>query len=154
MLGWRMLISGAPDALLAVEGREHYGFVVNFRGVLVDGGCGLSAEVAVTRVEVESADVVGAVGAGKLHASLDACDGVETLHRVECSPLARERKTRGWGGEGNDGKALMWERVVNRHRTSDFGPRTFSTHPFTHAGKSRFLHFAVAGASAPVGMTN
>src|SRR4029077_8112645 len=70
----------APDALLGVEGGEHYGFVVDAGGVAVDGGGGLGAEVAVAEVEVESADVVGAVGAGELHASLDACDGVEALH--------------------------------------------------------------------------
>jgi hypothetical protein len=72
--------SGAPDALLGVEGRKHYGFVVDAGGVTVDGGGGLSAEVAVAKVEVEGADVVGTVGAGELHASLDARDGVKALH--------------------------------------------------------------------------
>jgi hypothetical protein len=71
---------GAPDALLGVEGGEHYGFVVDFGGVLVDLGGGLGAEVAVARVKVESADLVGAVRAGELHASLDARHGVEPLH--------------------------------------------------------------------------
>ena len=71
----------APDALLRVEGGEHYGFVVDSGGVLVDFSGGLGAEVAVAGIEVESADMVGAVGAGELYASLDACDGVETLHR-------------------------------------------------------------------------
>ena len=47
--------------MLGVEGGEHYGFVVDVGGVLVDGGGGLGAEVAVARVEVESSDVVGAV---------------------------------------------------------------------------------------------
>jgi hypothetical protein len=75
----------APDALLGVEGGEHYGLVVDASGVEVDGGGGLGAEVAVAGVEVEGADVVGAVGAGKLHASLDAGDGVEALHRFESS---------------------------------------------------------------------
>jgi hypothetical protein len=34
--------------------------------------------------------VVGAVGAGEPHASLDARDGVEAFHNFECSLLARE----------------------------------------------------------------
>ena len=72
--------SGAPDGLLGVKGREHDGLVVDFGGVLVDGGGGLGAEVAVAGIEVEGADVVGAMGAGKLHAALDASDGVLALH--------------------------------------------------------------------------
>ncbi len=64
--------------------------MVDAGGVAVDGGGGLGAEVAVTGIEVESADVVSAVGAGEPHASLDACHGVETFHRFECSLLARE----------------------------------------------------------------
>ena len=65
---------------MAVEGREHYGLVVDAGGVPVDGGGGLGTEVAVAGVEVEGADMVSAVGASELHASLDAGDGVETLH--------------------------------------------------------------------------
>jgi hypothetical protein len=53
--------------------------------------------------------VVGAMGAGEPHASLDAGDGVETLHRIECSLLAANEKARGVSGEGNDGEVLMWE---------------------------------------------
>ena len=68
--------------------------MVDAGGVAVDGGGGLGAEVAVAGVEVESADVVGAVGAGELHASLDAGDGVEALHRFECSLFVRGGKTR------------------------------------------------------------
>jgi hypothetical protein len=71
--------------LLGVEGREHDRFVVDARGMPVDGGGSLGAKVAVAGVEIESADVVGAMGAGELHASLDAGDGVETLHRFESS---------------------------------------------------------------------
>ena len=89
--------------LLGVERGEHYGFVVDVGGVAVDGGGGLSAEVAVAGVEVEGADVVGAVGAGELHAALDACDGVEAFHNSECSLLAGKAKARGWGSEGNRG---------------------------------------------------
>lgn len=77
--------------------------MVNFGGVLVDGGGGLGAQVAVARVEIERADVVGAVGAGELHASLNAGNGVEALHNIECSLFAGKRKARGWGGEGNAG---------------------------------------------------
>jgi hypothetical protein len=82
--------SAAVDVLLSVKGGEHDRLVVNFGGVLVDRGCGLSAKVAVARVEVEGADVVGTMGAGEPHASLDAGDGVKALHSSECSPLARE----------------------------------------------------------------
>ena len=72
---------GAPDALLSVEGGEHHGLVVNAGGVEIDGGSGLGAEVAVAGVEVECADVVRAAGTGKLHAALDASDGVVSLHK-------------------------------------------------------------------------
>ena len=98
-----MAESAAPDVLLGIERRKHDGLVVDAGGVLVDGGCSLGAEVAVARVEVECADVVGAVGAGKLHAALDASDGVEALHRFECNPFAAKGKARGWGSEGNEG---------------------------------------------------
>ncbi|MFZ0899929.1 MAG: hypothetical protein WBW98_04095 [Candidatus Sulfotelmatobacter sp.] len=69
-----------PDVLLGVEGGEHYGLVVDAGGVLIDGSGGLGAEVAVAGIEVESADVMGAVGAGELHAAFDASDGVEAFH--------------------------------------------------------------------------
>ena len=72
--------SGAPDALLGIEGGEHYRLVVDAGSVAVDGGCGLGAEVAVAEIEVESADVVGAVSTGELHAAFDAGDGVEAFH--------------------------------------------------------------------------
>ena len=77
--------------------------MVDAGGVAVDGGGGLGAEVAVAGVEVEGADVVGAVGAGELHASLDAGDGVEALHRFQSSLFVGEGKARGWGSEGNVG---------------------------------------------------
>jgi len=54
-------------------------------GVAVDCRGGLGAEVAIVEVEVESADVVGATGAGELHASLDAGDGVVSFHNFESS---------------------------------------------------------------------
>ena len=59
--------------------------MVNAGGVAIDGGGGLGAKVAVVEVEVESADVVGATGAGELHASLDAGDGVVSFHNFESS---------------------------------------------------------------------
>src|SRR5580698_5916399 len=73
---------GTPDSLLGVEGGKHYGFVVDAGGVTVDDGGGLSAEVAVAGIEIESGDVVGAAGAGELHAALDASDGVVSLHNL------------------------------------------------------------------------
>ena len=88
---------GAPDALLGIERGEHHRFVVDVGGVLVDGGGGLRAQVAVAGVEVEGADVVSAVGAGEPHASLDARDGVETLHSSEC--MARGGEVVGTSGE-------------------------------------------------------
>ena len=84
----------APDALLSIEGGEHYGLVVDAGGVAVNGAGGLGAKVAIAQVEIERADVVGAMGAGKLHASLDAGDGVEALHNFEFNHLAQERKAR------------------------------------------------------------
>ncbi len=107
--------SGAPDVLLGVERGEHYGLVVDFGGVLVDGGGSLGAEVAVARVEVERGDVVGAVRAGELHATFDASDGVEAFHRIECSPLVGDEKARGVGSEGNEGGVPKGERACRGH---------------------------------------
>jgi len=86
--------SGAPDVLLGVERGEHYGLVVDGGGVVVDGGGGLGAKVAVARIEIESADVVSAVGAGELHAALDAHHGVEAFHNFECSLFTQKGKAR------------------------------------------------------------
>ena len=90
--------------------------MVDAGGVAVDGGGGLGAEVAVARVEVESADVVGAVGAGEPHASLDARHGVETFHnssvvlwrRMERHGGGAAKVTRvGWSGEFRSGNGEM-----------------------------------------------
>ena len=89
--------------------------MVDAGGVLVNGGGGLSAQVAVAGVEVQSADVVGAVSAAELHAAFGAGDSVQALHRLECNLLAWERKTRRWGSESNR-KGLM--------RRLDLGPQT------------------------------
>ena len=97
--------------LLGVKRGEHYGLVMDFGGVLVDGSGGLSAEVAVTRVEVERGDVVSAVRASELHAAFDASDGVEAFHNFECSPLGADEKARGWGSEGNEEGVPKWERA-------------------------------------------
>ncbi len=59
--------------------------MMNLGGVLVDGRCRLSAPIAVTRIELERADTMGTVGAGELHASLDAGDGVKAFHKIEFS---------------------------------------------------------------------
>ena len=75
---------------------------MNTGGVLVDGGGGLSAEVSVAGIKVECRSRVGAVTAGEFHAAFNAGDGVEALHRFECSLLAEEGKARGWGSEGNE----------------------------------------------------
>jgi hypothetical protein len=53
---------------------------MDFGGMLVDGGGGLGAEIAVARVEVEGADMVRAMRAGEPHASFDAGDGVGAVH--------------------------------------------------------------------------
>jgi len=92
----------APDVLLSVERGIGHRLVVDVGGVLVDGGSGLRAQVAVAGVEVERADVVGTVRAGELHAAFDASDGVETFHSFESSPLTANGKARWWGGEGNE----------------------------------------------------
>ncbi len=89
--------------LLGVERGEHYGLVMDVGGVLVDGGGGLGAKVAVAGIEVECGDVVRAVRAGELHAAFDASDGVEAFHRIECSLLRADEKARGVGSEGNAG---------------------------------------------------
>lgn len=57
-------------------------------GVLVDGGCGLGAEVACLWIEIECADAVGAMRTGELHAALDALDAVG-FHCLNCNCSAR-----------------------------------------------------------------
>ena len=86
--------------------------MVDAGGVEIDGGGGLGAEVAAADVEVESADVVGAAGAGKLHASLDARDGVVSLHNSSVVFL-RESDRHGGGAAKvtrvRSGRVPLWE---------------------------------------------
>jgi hypothetical protein len=65
---------------------------VGFGGMIVDCGCGLSAEIADLGVEVQRADTVVAVRAGELHAVFDALNSVG-FHCLNCIPaLARSEK--------------------------------------------------------------
>ena len=77
----------APGALLTVGRGNYRGCRVRFAGVIVDRGCGLGAEVAALRVEVQRADAVCTLGAGELHAALDALDFIG-FHWLNCSPSA------------------------------------------------------------------
>ena len=72
-------------------------------GVLIDRRRGLSAEVAVTGVEVERADVVGATGAGKLHSSLNAFHGVVSSHTLSVVPRPES------GAHGSEAAKVMSE---------------------------------------------
>ena len=88
---------------------------MNAGGVHIDGGGGLGAEVAVAGVEVESADVVGAAGAGEFHAALDASDGVVPLHNFSVVPCRGKR-----AHVGGAAKVIG----VRRGRSSELGMRT------------------------------
>jgi len=69
---------------------------MRFGGVIIDRGCGLGAEVAALRVEVQRADAVCTLRARKVHAALDALDAVGFLHYLDCSPLQAGAGTRWW----------------------------------------------------------
>jgi len=150
--------------LLGVEGGEHYGLVVDAGGVAIDGGGGLGAEVAVAEVEVESAHVVGAAGAGELHASLDADDGVMSLHNSSVV-FSRENSRHGGGAAKVmtvwRGGVPKWEWVPRfARRTAEAAvPHASCADARQKAGSLRLglgqaLPSAVAGATAPVGMTS
>jgi hypothetical protein len=70
--------------------------------VIVDGGCGLGAEITGFGVEIERADAVGTVRANELHAALDALDSIG-LHCMDCiscrSLLVRTKVTMGCDAE-------------------------------------------------------
>ena len=68
-------------------------------------------------VEVEGADVVGAAGAGELHASLDAGDGVVSLHNSSVVLSRGSDRHEGRGGEGNEGD----EGVLTCGRNAEVG---------------------------------
>jgi hypothetical protein len=85
--------------LLTIVGRSDRGFGMGLGGVLVDCGCGLGAEIADLRIEIERTHAVGAVRARELHSVLDALDPVG-FHCFDCSPL-RAALGRDLGNEGN-----------------------------------------------------
>ena len=60
---------------------------MRFAGVIIDSGCGLGAEIAGLRVEIQRADAMCTLRAGELHAVLDALDSVG-FHWLNCSPCA------------------------------------------------------------------
>lgn len=62
--------------------------MMHLGGMLIDGSRSLGAQVPVARIKLERADTVRATGACELHASLDAGDGVEAFHTLECSRCA------------------------------------------------------------------
>lgn len=83
-----------------IGGGNRRGFVVHFRGVLVDGGRGLGAEVAPLRVKIERADAVFTVRAGEPYAAPDALDPVG-FHTLNSSPPRGGHGARQCGGDGN-----------------------------------------------------
>ena len=65
--------------------------MVRLGGVSVDHGCGLGAEVAGSRVELQCADAMGTLRAGELHAALDALDSV-SFHCLIVVLCTRQRE--------------------------------------------------------------
>ena len=131
--------------MLGVERGEHYGFVVDAGGVAVDFCCGLGAEVAVVEVEVESADVVGAAGAGELHASLDARYGVVSFHNYSLVFSCWSDRHEGRGSEGNAGDCirefLMWG-MGAPHFARRTAEAAVPTRVLPAQAEGRFLHSA------------
>src|SRR5262249_14597501 len=83
--------SGASDALPDVGGRDDRGLVMDLGRVPIEGGGGLSADVAIPGIEVDGADAVRAADAGELYAFLDPLGSV-----VSHALIVRRR----WGGNG------------------------------------------------------
>jgi hypothetical protein len=92
--------------------------VVDAGGVAIDGGGGLGAEVAVAEVEVEGADVVGAAGAGELHASFDAGDGVMSLHNFSVVSSRGSDRHGGGAAKVMRGPGLESSKTGNRRTKS------------------------------------
>ena len=59
--------------------------------MIVDGGCGLGAEITGFGVEIERADAVVTMRAAKLHAAFDALDFVG-FHYVNCKSFAGQKR--------------------------------------------------------------
>ena len=92
----------APDALLGIERGIHQWLLVFLGGVLVDGGCGLGAEVAVPGVVLQGTHAVFAAGAGESHAAFDAIDGV-VFHCFSVIPGQRNVSH-----DGGVAKVMCW----------------------------------------------
>jgi hypothetical protein len=105
--------SGVPDALLDLSGRDDRGLVVDLGGVLIEGGGGLSAQVAIPEIEVEGADAVRAADAGELQASHDS------LGRVISHGWIVTRRWRGdgalWSGGQRNGNRTLLTTKFRRH---------------------------------------
>jgi hypothetical protein len=78
-VGWKL----APYAR-AFGGRNDQRFMVRFGGVIVDGGCRLSANIAGFGVEISGADSVGTMRAAELHAAFDAFNTIG-FHWMNCT---------------------------------------------------------------------
>lgn len=69
--------------------------MVNRCGVAVDGRGGLRPHVAIVRVKVECAHMVGAVRAFKLHTAFNALDGIEAVHGLSVALCAGMKRNGG-----------------------------------------------------------
>lgn len=64
-------------------------------GVAVDRSGGLRTHIAIVRVEVQCAHVVGAVRAFKLHTAFNALDGIEAVHGLSVAVCAGMKRNGG-----------------------------------------------------------
>jgi hypothetical protein len=80
---------------LSIQRRIRHRLVMHRRGMLVDGGGGLGTLVAVARIEIQRADMVGAVAASKPHAALDARDAIKALHGFSLVFLCHRERNEG-----------------------------------------------------------
>lgn len=86
----------ARGAQFCVAGGNDCGVVMRLGGVMVNGGCGLGAQVAGFRVEIERCDAVGTARTRELDTVLDAL-GPVGFHLLNCSLAAGERRRRDGG---------------------------------------------------------